>query len=89
MCIVYIQLTYVQISIKKNHKLKEKKKKKIPTFSIFQIHSSMCIVCIQLTNVQISIKISQIKKTKTKKNPYIFYISASQFKNTPVALFSM
>jgi hypothetical protein len=27
MCIVYIQLTYVQISIKKNHKLKEKRKK--------------------------------------------------------------
>ena len=50
MCIVYIQLTYVQISIKKNHKLK-KKRKKGPTFSIFQLHSSMCIVCIQQTNV--------------------------------------
>jgi hypothetical protein len=78
----------VQISIKKNHKLK-KKRKKGPTFSIFQLHSSMCIVCIQQTNVQISIKTSQIKKTKTKTKTYIFYISASQFKNTPVALSSM
>jgi hypothetical protein len=85
-----------QTTIKKSKKIRNtnptKKpviNKKWPTFSIFQIHSSMCIVCIQLTNVQISIKISQIKKTKTKKKTYIFYISASQFKNTPVALFSM
>jgi hypothetical protein len=78
-----------QTTIKKSKKIRNtnptKKpviNKKWPTFSIFQIHSSMCIVYIQLTYVQISIKKNhklKEKRKKKKKKTYIFYISASQF----------